>query len=125
MDIGDPAQIAKLPAADLVYLVAAIPSFVHCEADPRGTWRVNADAPVALARYYRSAFVVFVSSDAVEFCGKTEYGRQKAYVESILLAWDHVAVVRPTRISREVAPKVADYMLGVAMNRRPGLYRWS
>lgn len=114
----------RLPAAEIVYLVAAVPSFVACEAQPRETWRVNADAPVALARRYRGSFTVFVSSDAVEFCGGTEYGRQKAYAEAQILPRDDCAVVRPSRIGVTRAAEFANFLVGVGLGRRPGLYRW-
>jgi hypothetical protein len=104
----------------VVYLVAAVPKFAECEKNP-DTWRVNVDAPIALARLFPSAFKVFVSSDAVEFAGNTAYARQKAHVEGYMQSID-AAIVRPNRISD--APKFAEYLIEVGQGRRPGLFRW-
>lgn len=71
-----------------VFLVAAIAGITACEDNAAESWRVNADAPVALAR---NAFeykynVAFISSDAVERAPRLNYSTQKAYVESFVLA---------------------------------------
>ncbi len=108
---------------DVVYLVAAVPKFAECERDP-ATWRVNVDAPIAMARLFPKAFKVFISSDAVEFAGNTAYARQKAHVESYMQSID-AAIVRPSRIPPENADMFAEYLIAVGQGRRPGLFRWS
>ena len=56
----------QLPPATVVYLVAAKPGFAACEGSAE-SWVVNVDAQIAIARRFkRMAFVVYVSSDAVE-----------------------------------------------------------
>lgn len=123
LDLSKP--IGDLPAADFVYLVAAVTKIAECERDQAGTWVVNADAPVEIGRRYvaKGAFVVFVSSDAVEFMGHSAYGRQKAYVESFMLTIG-AAVVRPSRIEPDSGVALADFMIDMAVNRRSGLHRW-
>lgn len=70
----------------------------------------------------RNGFVVFVSSDAVEFCGHMEYGRQKAQVEAALAMHPRCAVVRPGRFDAETAPALAKMIVSVTTE---GLHRWT
>ena len=124
LDLSKP--IGELPAADFVYIVAAVTKIVECERNQVETWVINADAPVEIGRRYaatKGTFVIFVSSDAVEFMGQSAYGRQKAYVESFMLTIG-AAVVRPSRIEPDSRVALAEFMIDVAMNRRSGLHRW-
>lgn len=97
-DITDAARLDELFAQpwDVVVNAAAICDFDACERDPRGTGRVNCDAPLDLARRCAGQDALFVqfSSDYV-FRGETDrllgedeppdplsvYGRQKATLE--------------------------------------------
>ena len=117
---------AILPTGDFVYLVAAIPKLVYCEQHPAESWRVNVDAPIALAKYYsrRDTFVTFVSSDAVETCGNTAYGRQKTAAEAFMHTID-AAIVRPSRIPPEKASKLAKFLVDVARWREAGVHHWA
>ena len=103
-DLSKPAPNLSwiLPKAEFVYLVAAIPKLAYCEQNPAESWRVNVDMPIAIAKHFRnSAFVTFVSSDAVETCGNTAYGRQKAAAEAFMHTID-AAIVRPSRVPPEL-----------------------
>jgi dTDP-4-dehydrorhamnose reductase len=98
---------------DLAYLCAAITSVAACEADPAGTRRVNLDGlwTVSQLLLEAGAFVVLPSTNLV-FDGTsphrpasdpvsplTEYGRQKADFEQLLLgAGGQTAVVRLTKV---------------------------
>ena len=114
---------AALPEAETVYLVAAAPGFAACEGSAQ-SWVVNVDAQIAIARRYRGAgFVVYVSSDAVEWCGATAYARQKAQVESYIQAIDG-AVIRPTRVTPALVGDLARLMVDVGLNRKQGVHRW-
>ena len=114
---------AELPGASIVYLVAAAPGFAACEGSA-DSWVVNVDAQIAIARRFKpSAFVVYVSSDAVEWCGATAYARQKAQVESYIQAIDG-AVIRPTRVLPASAGDLAKLMIDVGENRKQGVHRW-
>ena len=121
--IIDRQAAADLPLAEVVYLVAAKTGLGACEAD-RSSWIVNVDAPIALARVYeaRRAHIVFISSDAVEYCGATAYARQKAQVEAYVQSIDG-AIVRPGRIGARVA-ELARLVADVGVQRRVGLVRW-
>jgi dTDP-4-dehydrorhamnose reductase len=113
----------QLPPATVVYLVAAKPGFAACEGSAE-SWVVNVDAQIAIARRFkRMAFVVYVSSDAVETCGVTAYARQKAQVESYIQSING-AIVRPTRVSAERAGDLASLFINVGLARNPGVYRW-
>jgi len=113
----------KLPDTKVVYLVAAMPGFAVCEGSVE-SWLVNVDAQIELARRYRnSAFVVYVSSDAVEWCGGTAYARQKAQVEGFIHAIDG-AVVRPTRVPQDKARTLAALLVEVGNGRKQGTHRW-
>lgn len=120
------APIPELPHRDVVFLVAAVASTIACEADRRGTWRVNVDAPLAIARrYVGEADIVFVSSDAVEFCGHMEYGRQKAHVEAALAFVPRTKIVRLSRITPETVGDAAEFIRLVGMSAGlEGLFRW-
>lgn len=120
-DLAD-GQPEQLPVADTVYLVAAMPTFAACEGNPLA-WRVNVDAPIAIARQFPGAFVVFVSSDAVEWCGATAYARQKAQVEGFMHSrWG--AIVRPNRILPQTVGAFAALLADVGESRNSGLHRW-
>lgn len=115
----------ELPPADVVYLVAAVTSTIRCEDDPRGTWQVNVDAPLALARRYApDGFIVFISSDAVEFCGRMEYGRQKAHVEAALALHERCSVVRPARFTADNVDRLARFIVSPQV-MHAGLHRWA
>lgn len=113
---------ASLPPASIVYLVAGMPGFATCEGN-RLSWRVNVDAAIALARHYRHSFVIFISTDAVEWCGATAYAREKAQVEPIIHAIDG-AIVRPAKVTPERAGEFAKALAEVARARKPGVFRW-
>lgn len=127
-----------LPPAEVVYLVAAKPGFASCEGTAE-SWVVNVDAQIAIARRYQvtmlewikkerefsesSPFIVYVSSDAVEWCGGTAYARQKAQVESYVQAIDG-AIIRPTRVTGETVDSLAALMVDVGIGRKQGVHRW-
>jgi nucleoside-diphosphate-sugar epimerase len=117
-----------LPQASVVYLVAARPGFSACEGDAE-SWVVNVDAQIAIARRFirhnpsRVAFIVYVSSDAVEWCGGTAYARQKAQVEAYIQSIDG-AIIRPTRVTPVTVKAVAGLMIDVGIARTSGVHRW-
>ena len=107
-----------------VYLVAYMSKFIDCESNPLA-WRVNVDAQIELARQYsrHGAFVVFISSEAVEKAGGTAYGRQKAHVESYMRTID-AAIIRPSRIPPNRVDYFAKVVVDIGVERKPGLMRW-
>ena len=125
LDLSEPERWKRLPMADFVYLVAAIPKLAYCEEHPDLSWRVNVDAPISLAKNYSRwhAFVTFVSSNAVEVCGNTAYGRQKAAAEAYMHTID-AAIVRPSRVPPERATDLAGFLVQIALRRRIGVHHW-
>lgn len=120
-DLFDIAKIPELPEASCVYLIAGMPGFPVCEGNPT-SWHVNVDAQVALARRYRNSFVVFVSSDCVEWA-HSAYAAQKRYVENYI---DAIAggKVRPKRVAPERAEELARVIVDVGVMRKAGVTRW-
>lgn len=120
-----PLRWPEAPLYQVAYIAAAVPKFADCEGD-RATWLVNADAPVRLAKLLQpyGIFVVFISSDVVEYAGGTAYARQKAYAEAYLQT-TNAAIVRPSRIAPEHARSFADFLFAVGNTRHAGLVRWT
>ena len=114
----------SLPFANVVYLSAACPKFADCEGNAL-SWVVNVDAPIALARHYAAlgTFVVFISSDAVEWCGMTAYGRQKTMVEAFMHTID-AAIMRPSRILPANVSHFASEVVELGLSRKAGVTRW-
>jgi len=74
-----------LPECDVAFICAAVTKFIDCEYQP-DAYRVNVDAPVAIASELetRRSLVVYLSSEAVEKALHTAYGMQKALTEAAL-----------------------------------------
>lgn len=126
LDMLDP----KLPEVfdgyrPVVYIMAAITGVVAAEAHP-DAWRVNAEAPVALAiaAHSRGWPVVFMSSGTVERAQHTASARQKSYAEAVV----HMlggCVVRPLPVvPPEKYAEIADLLVDIGEQRRIGLVRW-
>ncbi len=120
-----PDDTSEYPApANFIYLVAANAKLAECERDPLA-WRVNVDAPIALARYYHyGSHIIYISSDAVETCSGTAYGRQKAAAETYMQVVN-ATIVRPSRIPPERAEEFAGFVIDAALKLRSGVLRWS
>ena len=86
----------ELPKCKTAYICAGVTSTKECEEHPEETRRVNVENTIKLADKL-GCHVVFLSSERVfdgskpfrkvtdEVCPVTEYGRQKAEVEKVLL----------------------------------------
>lgn len=100
------------PEIDVCFLCAAMTRQADCEAAPELSWRVNAEAPIRLARAVAATggHIVFLSSNAV-FDGSvphcptdtppnppTAYGQQKAAVEREILALPGTAALRLAKV---------------------------
>jgi dTDP-4-dehydrorhamnose reductase len=109
----------------VMYIVAAITKVVDCEGS-QNSWRINADAPVHLARraFAANMYPVFISSDAVERAPHLAYSKQKAYAETVVLALGG-AVVRPARITEPSLNELVALLIKVGeQTTAGGLYRW-
>lgn len=106
-------------AIDVAYIFAAVTSLAACEADPPGSYRINVENTVRIARSLldSGAEVVFPSTNHVfdgtkpfrkpkeRPCPDTEYGRQKAAAEEQLCALGEGLTV--IRFSKIIGPNVA------------------
>ena len=114
LDLVGPPERWELPERVAVgYLCAAITSIDRCQSDPIGTRRVNVERTLELAEQLRDrgGHIVFLSTNQVfdgtrsmrleneAVCPRTEYGRQKAEVESKLLDGGRAAIVRFTKVA--------------------------
>lgn len=117
----------SVPAVDVVFILAAITKVVDCEADPVTAWRINADAPVAIARQFASldSHIVFLSSDAVERAPNLVYSRAKAYAELALMPMG-ASIVRSSMLGTAIRfDALSVELLNIARYRTKGVIRWS
>lgn len=122
LDLAQPVN--DLPDGDVAFVVAAVTKFRGCEGNSE-SYRVNVDAPIDIARIMaqRGGFCVFVSTDAVEWCGSTAYARQKALAEiGVRLAGG--AVVWPGPILPEQRREVCSLLADVGERRLAGVHVW-
>ena len=104
---------------DVAVVCAGKTKLDACESDPDGTARVNVHGAAMLVAdlVERGAFVIYLSTNLVfdgsiphrlphdPFSPVTEYGRQKAEVESLISQWgDSVAIVRLTKVLGPTVP---------------------
>lgn len=98
---------------DVVYLCAGKCRMNLCEDDPIGTYKINVEATLALARHFadQGALIVYLSTNQV-FSGDeahvseqspyqplNEYGRQKAKIEELIKTHcPKSAIVRLTKV---------------------------
>lgn len=114
LDLLNDDQIRNLSfRPKITYLCAAETNIRTCQSNPEATGKINIEQTVKLAKHLHQAgsAIVFLSSNLV-FDGnhphvrpeqmtapQTEYGRQKAEAEKILLGeLERVAVVRLTKV---------------------------
>lgn len=124
LDLTKP--IPQLPQADVCFIVAAIATYRGAEFNPQQAWIINADAPIEIGRQCidRGMFPVFVSTDAIEWLGFTEYGRGKTYADlGIRLLGG--AVVRPAKFTPATVGSLCHLMIRVGLDKKPGVYRWA
>lgn len=126
LDLAEPLKLpwGKFKPDSIVFIVAGANGFEACEGK-RESYRVNVDAPVAIARAAQrdSAFPVFISTDAVEWCGSSAYARQKALSE-VAIRMAGGAIIRPARVTPERAREFARFMLSIGDARQEGVFKW-
>jgi hypothetical protein len=116
---------ALLPACDLAFLCAGTKGFAQCEGN-RAAFLADVDGNIAVARFLMSvgAFVVFVSSDAVEVLGHTAYGRNREMVEAALVMQPLAGIFRPGKFDSASVHECALACADVGLYRRQGITRW-
>ena len=110
---------------DAMILCAGTKGFAECEGN-RKAFRADVDGNIRLARHLlkHSTFVVFVSTDAVEWALHTAYARNRFMVELAIGGQPNVAIVRPSKFTAETVGPLADLCVQIATERREGLHEW-
>lgn len=113
-----------VPKCDVAFICAAVTKFIDCEQDQMA-YRVNVDAPVAIATELKAmgATVVYLSSEAVEKALHTAYGMHKALVEAALAGIGNAIVARIGKTTEANVGSVCDRLIALAMVGKPGRYR--
>jgi nucleoside-diphosphate-sugar epimerase len=121
LDMLDPGY---LPECDVAFICAAVTRFIDCEQQPE-SYRVNVDAPVAIADALeaRRSLVVYLSSEAVEKALHTAYGLQKALTEAALAGIGNAIVARLGKTTEENVGGVCEALINLAAAGKPGRYR--
>src|SRR5262249_53999947 len=127
----DMLEPKPLPETKVVYICAAMTRFVDCE-DNRLAYRINVDAPIAIAEMAQDqgdwmvgkteAKVIYLSSEAVERCLHTNYGQHKALAEIGLRAVCRPVIVRLSKV--DDIEDCARFLASLA-DAEPGIYQWS
>lgn len=110
--------------AKLAYLCAGTKGHAECEGNA-AAFRADVDGNIRLAKHLlrQGAFVVFVSTDAVEKMAGA-YARNRMYVELALIMQSNVAIVRPGKFDANTVGPLADLCINVGENRKEGLHYW-
>jgi len=127
LDLSNPASFSSIQGLyyDVVVFCASIASIKECEDNPEQTSLINVDATMILLRILgdSGSYLVFLSTNMVFDGSKpcvpsreqpnpdTEYGRQKAIVESwLLLEYPHSSVIRLTKVLHSRMPLFTDWL---------------
>lgn len=107
------------------FLCAGITGFETCAVAPRYSWKVNVDGVVnvAMRLIKRGTFIVYPSSEAVEW-STGAYASQRRQVEAVLLSTWYAAIVRCGRVTEENKRSCAEALFNRGIEREPGIYRW-
>jgi len=108
----------------LAFLCAGTKGTEACENN-RKAFRSDVDGNIRLARHLllQGCFVVFVSTDAVEW-SNSAYARNRWYVELAIGGLPNVAIFRPGKFDSSNVAEVAKACAEVGLNRIAGLTRW-
>ncbi len=120
LDLLQPPE--ELPHADVAYICAGINGIRENEGNATA-WRTNVDGVISVIRLLGEAFIVYISSSAVEW-SDTSYARQRALVECGLRFRGHGAIVRPQRVTRDNVNVFAQYIAEIGQTQRVGVYQW-
>ncbi len=117
-------SVIDLPLVDTAYLCAGTKGFQECEGN-RDAFKSDVDGNIRLIGdlLRNGAFVVFISTDAVEKMNAS-YARNRLLVEQVLWLRPNCAVVRPGKFSEQTAPSLAEFCIGVGKNRLEGVHCW-
>jgi len=117
----DMLQKGPLPCADVVYICAGVNGNLPCAREPSISWRTNVDGTIHIADHFKDAFVVWISSAAVEWSAEI-YGSQKRIVETYLRALPNVAIVRAGRVLRSNVDILCAKMIALGRAKQRGVF---
>lgn len=117
----DMLQPISLPDCDVAYLCAAATKFIDCESSAEA-YRVNVDAPIAIARKLNGK-LVYLSSEAVERALHTNYGMHKALAENALLSMGGAVIARLGKTGPENLDMVCEQLITLGDVGKPGVHR--
>ena len=109
----------------VAYLCGGTKGFADCEGN-RKAFRADVDGNIRLAKHLLSkgTFVVFVSTEAVEWVANAAYARNRLLVEMALIMQPNVAIVRPGKFDEQTVEPLARLCVDVGSNKREGLHYW-
>ena len=109
----------------LAYLCGGTKGWAENEGR-RDIFRYDVDGNIRLARNLlkQGAFVVFISTDGVEWGANLAYGRNRLLVEMALIMQPNTAIVRPSKFDASSVASLADLCVDVGKNKREGLHYW-
>ena len=110
---------------DVAFLCAGTKGFAENEGN-RESFRSDVDGNIRIARHLlkQGTFVVFVSTDAVEWALHTAYARNRFMVELAIGGLPNVGIFRPAKFTAETVAEVARACADVGLKRKEGLTRW-
>ena len=117
---------SSLASVHLAYLTAGTKGFHECEGDEK-VFRDDVDANISLIKGLLrvGAFVVFISTEAVERIGHgAAYSRNRLLVEQFIWTQEGCAVVRPGRFDTSNAPRLAEFCKQIGEGQREGIHYW-
>ena len=106
-------------------LCAGTKGYKECEGNTEA-FRADVDGNIRLIRYLLSmgSFVVFVSSEGVEWGAHTAYARNRLLVEQTLWLREGTAVIRPGKFDKDTVSPVADLCMKVCREKLEGVHYW-
>lgn len=121
----DGGDLSTILPHDLAFLCAGTKGTEACEGN-REAFRSDVDGNIRLSRHLlkQGTFVVFVSTDAVEWALHTAYARNRFMVELAIGNEPNVAIFRPGKFTESNVSEVAKACAEVGLQRKEGLTRW-
>ena len=119
---SDPKTI---PDCSLAYLCAGTKGFKECEGNTE-VFRADVDGNIRLAKHLlrMRAFVVFISTEGVEWGSNLSYAKNRMLVEMALVMQDNVAIVRPGKFHDANVNDLADFCAQIGELKLEGVHYW-
>ena len=111
---------------EIAYLCGGKKGFHECEGN-EAVFRRDVDDNIALikALLKDGAFVVFISTEAVERIGHgAAYSRNRLLVEQFIWTQESCAIIRPSRFDKTNAHKLAAFCQQIGEGKLDGIHHW-